>query len=335
MKKLVLVGAVAITLAAISIPALFFNGKQQSPGIKQESPVSVGAKASPLPDFQTLWVADFNGRRVVGFNRDGDKVWEQFMQGSPLPLSAYNTHTEYVTVALNGNLIVADGEGMMVQELDRKTHQLLWQYGVKDKQGAGPGLLHQPDKSYKINDHEVLINDGNNRRVIIIDQNTSQIVWQYGETLKMGTKPGLLSGNTCVVPLNDHEFIITDTLQKKIMIVDRQTKQITWSWTKPDAKWIQHVWPTAEGTFVMEDRQKHEVFEVHRNGQILWTLNKYADGSTLKYPTDVIKLSNGNVLIAEAGRGRVVEVMPRSGQIVREYEGVGFATTIAIDPDPV
>ncbi len=242
-----------------------------------------------------------------------------------------NTAVEYVTVAPNGNLIVADGEGMTVQEIDRETHGIVWQYGVKDVPGSGDGLLHQPDKAFKINDHEVVVNDGNNRRVIIIDQKTDKIVWQYGETLKMGSGPGLLRGNTNVVPMPGRQFLITDTLEKKILIVDRATKEIVWEWVKLDAKWLQHAWPTPEGTFVLEDRQKNEVFEVSDSGEILWKLTALADGSQLRYPTDIIKLGRGSVLIAEAGRGRVIEVVPDTGQVLSTYDGVGFVTTIAIE----
>jgi len=294
---------------------------------------AVPVRRDALPqDWQTLWVADFKGNRIMGFSRSGKLVWEQHMASSPLPSSGYNTHAEYVSVAPNGNIVVADGEGMMVQELDRQTHQLLWQYGVKDVQGSANGLLHQPDKVFKINDYEVLVNDGNNRRVIIIDQRTNEIVWQYGETLKMGSKPGLLRGNTGVVPINEgQQMVITDTLEKKVLVVDRATKQIVWEWTKDDAKWLQHAWPTTEGGVVMEDRQKHEVFEVSAAGEIVWLLDTLSDGSRLRYPTDVIKLANGNVLVAEAGRGRVIEVVPISGEVVNEIKGVGFVTTIAIE----
>lgn len=274
--------------------------------------------------FDTLWISDFKGNRVLGFNRLGETIWEQYMSN--------NTAVEYVTVAPNGDLVVADGEGMTVQEIDRKTRNVVWQYGVKDVQGASEGLLHQPDKAFKINDYEVLINDGNNRRVIIVDQRTDKIVWQYGETLKMGSSPGLLRGNTSVVPRpGGKQFLITDTLEKKILIVDRATKEIVWEWVKPDAKWLQHAWPTPEGTFVLEDRQKNEVFEVSGNGDILWTLTALADGSQLQYPTDIIKLGRGSVLIAEAGRGRVIEVVPDTGQVLNTYDGVGFVTTIAIE----
>jgi len=291
-------------------------------------------------DFATLWVSDFKGNRVLGVNRTGEVVWEQQMASAPLPPQSRNVHVEYVTVAPNGNLIVADGEGMMVQEIDRATHALVWQYGVRSVQGFERGYLHQPDKAYKINDTEVLINDGNNRRVIIVDQRINEIVWQYGKTLVGGSAPELLRGNTHAVPVDGgRQILITDTPEKKILLVDRATKDIVWEWQKPDAKWLQHVFPTPEGTFVLEDRQKNEVFEVNRAGEILWSITDLADGSRIRTPTDAVKLDNGNVLIVVADRGRIVEVSPQTREVVWEYgagkptpgSSVGFPTTIAVD----
>jgi hypothetical protein len=117
----------------------------------------------------------------------------------------------------------------------------------------------------------------------------------------MGWGPNLLRGNTSVRPIkNGAQFLITDTLEKKVILVDRATKKVLQQWDIPDAKWIQHVWYTPQGTLVMEDRQKNEIFELNEKSQKLWTLSRYADGAALSYPTDIIKLGNGNILIAAA-----------------------------------
>lgn len=282
--------------------------------------------------FSWLWSCDFKGDQIRAVDHEGKIIWTQQMDSSPIPPESYATNTEYVTVVPNGNIIVADGDGMMVQEIDRQTHRLVWQYGVKDKQDYAGGQLHQPDKSFKINDHEVLINDGNNRRVIIVDQNTNKVVWQYGQTRKMGWGPNLLRGNTAVFPVDGGiKFLITDTLEKKVILVNRATKEIEHQWSIPFMKWPQHVWPTDGGGLVMEDRQGNKVVEIDRDGQIVWELSEYEGGVSVKYPTDVIKLTSGNVLIAEAGRGRAVEVEPTTGKIVWSVGGLGFVTTIAVE----
>lgn len=334
MKKNSALVLVIMLLAVLMVGGgYYFAQKKLSKNTKVEL---VKVTPSAPSDYAVLWYSDFGGNRIVGLDRSGKQVWLQRMNGTPIPPSGYATRIEYVTVAPNGNLIVSDGEGMMVQEIDRATHKLVWQYGVKDIQGFEKGYLHQPDKSYKINDHEVLINDGNNRRVIIVDQKTNNIVWQYGENLKMGNKPGQLMAGTNTVPINGgKQILITDTLQKKVFIINRETKQIDWEWEKPDASWIQHVFPTAEGTFVMEDRNKDEVFEVDKSGKILWTLSKLKNGQSINHPTDTVKLGNGNVLIAESGRGRIIEVTPSTGEIVNEYKNLGLVTTIFIDQNKI
>lgn len=343
-KLLIIFGVVSLPLLLVAGSFLFSYHRSfefvsehlsNSNSFFAKSKVALPDSEDAQKDFSILWYSDFDGNRVVGLSGEGKIVWEQGMDTAPIPKESYNVHTEYVTVAPNGNLIVADGDGMMVQEIDRTTHELLWQGGKRSVQGAIEGLLHQPDRSFKINDHEVLINDGNNRRVIIVDQNTNKIVWQYGHTLEMGPSPGYLRGNTSASPFNGgQQIIITDTLEKKFIIIDRATKQILWEYKKPDADWLQHVFATSEGTFVLEDRQKNEVFEIDGKGNILWTLNKLADGTTLKYPTDTIKLPNGYVLISDAGQDRIIEVVPGSGQIIRKWSAPGFATTIAIDYSP-
>jgi protein tyrosine phosphatase (PTP) superfamily phosphohydrolase (DUF442 family)/outer membrane protein assembly factor BamB len=341
-KKIIIFVLIAAAIAAGGFFLVYqknhFNVSNESLGRSPASFAKNYAKvAASLPeaqnkDFALLWYSDFDNNRVMALTPDNKIAWEQNMDAAPIPAQSYNVHTEYVSLAPNGNLIVSDGDGMMVQEIDRSSHALLWQFGKRSVQGYTDSLIHQPDRSFKLNDHEVLINDGNNRRVIIVDQTTGEIVWQYGHTLEMSSSTGYLRGNTAARPINDgKQIIITDTLENKFMIVDRATKQILWQYKKPDAKWLEHVFPTGDGTFVLEDRQKNEVFEVDINGKVLWTLSKLADGSTLKYPTDTIKLPNGDILVAEAGRYRIIEVTPQTGLIVKTWNISGYVTTIAID----
>lgn len=302
--------------------------------IQSNNPVSASKPAVQPRDFAILWWTDFNHNRVVGFNPQGQVVWMQNMSAPPIPHSSwyYIGGVERVTVAPNGNLITSYGDAMIVEELDRKTHNQVWQYGITGLQSYRGGFLDEPHKSFKINDHEVVINDSNDREVIVVDQNTNQVVWQYGEYHKMGSTPGLLRGNTSVCPVDGgKEFLITDTLEKKIMLVDRATKNIVWEWSKPDSQWLENVFVTKDNTFVLSDRLKGEVFEINRDGQMLWDLTKLSDEERIGYPTDAAKLENGDVLIAEAGKNRIVEAVPTTGRVVRQYLIHGTVTTIAVD----
>jgi outer membrane protein assembly factor BamB len=329
-------GILLLTMGFVFLRATIFS--KLSSGTNEAGKTSLQKQTSvPTdhgPGFAILWWTDFSHNRVLGFDPQGKVVWAQNMSAPPIPQSSWYFigGIERVTVAPNGNLITSYGDGMMVQEIDRQTHGLVWQYGIAGLQTYRGGMLDEPHKAYKFNDHEVVINDSNDREVIVVDQNTNQVVWQYGQYHVMSGAPGFLRGNTSVLPLNGgQQFLITDTLQKKLLLVDRATKNILWQWTKPDSQWMENVSPTPDGSFVLADRIKGEVFEVNRAGQIVWDLTKLSDENRISYPTDTAVLDNGNVLIAEAGRNRIVEADPQSGKIIRQYLVHGFVSTVAVD----
>ncbi len=312
-------------------PAAISAEKKQTSSDSTTGKLAVGGG----PGFAILWMTDFTNNRVIGFTPDGKVVWAQNMSAPPIPKSSWYFvgGVERVTLAPNGNLITSYGDAMIVDEIDRKTHDELWQYGTTGLQTYRGGSLDEPHKAYKINDHEVVINDSNDRLVKVVDQRTNQVVWQYGEYHVIGSGPGILQGNTSVKPIdNGKEFLITETLAKRIILVDRATKKVVWQFTKPDAGWLENVSidPT-NNNFVLEDRQKGEVFEVSRTGKIVWDLTKLSDENTISYPTDTAVLTNGDVMIAESGKDRIVEAVPTTGKIVREYKIHGMVTTIALD----
>jgi outer membrane protein assembly factor BamB len=298
----------------------------------------------PLPtlppgNFQTVWWTDYEGSNVKAVNHDGQSIWQQSFSFPSVPDSGQASNVEFMSVAPTGDLMVTTANGMLVQELDRATHKVVWQYGVLNQQYCDK-CLHQPKKAYLLNNDEVLVTDANNRRVIIINKDTKQIVWQYGHTTVMSDKDGYLKGPRFAMPLDPDakQILMSDTLQKKIMVVNRASGTIIWQASLPDTQWLQNVYPAQDGTFIAEDDLQAEIYDVGQDGQIIWTLHTLANGENLKYPTDAIPLSNGDVLIAEAGRDRVIEVNPQTKAIVWQYGGgtpkgasVGFITSLAVE----
>jgi outer membrane protein assembly factor BamB len=285
-------------------------------------------------DFKTVWIADYSGNRIMGIDRTSGKIiWNQTFSFPSVTESGQASNAEFMTIAPNGDIMMSNSNGMLIQELDRTSHEVVWQYGVLNQQYCNR-CLHQPKKAYLISDgHEVLVTDANNRRIIIIDKATKQIIWEYGHKAEMRDAVGYLKGNRFAMPLDAtaSRILISDTLTKRIMIVDRATKTIQWQWTDTDSKWLQNVFPTPEGTFVAEDHLADKVFEVNKDGQMLWTLRQLADGTTLHYPTDAIKLGNGNVLIAEGGKRRIIEVNPQTGEITWQFTSAGLPTAIDVE----
>lgn len=337
---ILLIGIVIYRVRSFEKPFSISERMNKSSKNSASLPLSEDIEKPSGPPFKNIFIADFGGNKIWGVSRDGNIFFEYSGRDPALPFEKQFWAAEYVTIAPDGNLIVTDAQGQRVVKIDRQTKKILWEYGRREKPGSAPGYLHAPDIAFQLKDGGILINDGNNRRVIIVDINTNQIVWQYGHTLAMSDKPGYLKGNTFAAETPLGNILITDTIQKKILIVKRETKEIIWEWQKNDLKWPQHVSITTKGNLVLEDRQTGNIFEVDKNKNIVWQfISDKKNPFYFKYPTHAFKLNNGNYLVADAGRNEIVELNPLDNSVVfrlgngkpQKQDVFGFPTTIAIE----
>jgi len=76
-----------------------------------------------------------------------------------------------------------------VLETFNSSGRVLWQYAPL----AGAPELNQPSLAEPLPNGDFLLNDDYNHRVIVIDPQTDQVVWQYGITGQPGSSPGYLN----------------------------------------------------------------------------------------------------------------------------------------------
>ncbi len=87
-----------------------------------------------------------------------------------------------------GNILVASykNPGNII-EITRQGN-VVWEFG-----GVGTTTLDKPSLAIELPNGNILANDDFNHRVIVIDKQTKQIIWQYGVTGKPGNGPGQLN----------------------------------------------------------------------------------------------------------------------------------------------
>ncbi len=87
-----------------------------------------------------------------------------------------------------GNILISDYSkpGQVVEV--SKLGQIVWQYD-----GGDTVKLNKPSLAIELPNGNILANDDFNHRVIVIDKQTKQIVWQYGVTGKPGNSLGQLN----------------------------------------------------------------------------------------------------------------------------------------------
>ena len=100
--------------------------------------------AFPTVDGKQVIVADFwKPGRVVIFDPATRKVtWEYFVKDGDKALDHCSIAMELPDT---GDILVVDDLNDRVMVIDRKTKEIIWQYGEKGKKGYLPGLLHYPD----------------------------------------------------------------------------------------------------------------------------------------------------------------------------------------------
>ena len=95
-------------------------------------------------DGKQVIVADFwKPGRVVIFDPATRKVtWEYFVKDGEKALDHSSIARELPDT---GDILIVDDLNDRVIVVDRKTKEIIWQYGEKGKKGFKPGLLNYPD----------------------------------------------------------------------------------------------------------------------------------------------------------------------------------------------
>ena len=136
--------------------------------------------ATPLDNGDFL-LTEIPGSWITRITRDGKVVWSVQAPHVRYPSDAYPTR--------DCQVIVADfSKPGRVVIFDPKTGKATWEYFVKD----GEKMLNHPSLAMELPTGDVVLNDDQRHRVLVIDRNTKEIIWQYGVTDHPGHAPGYL-----------------------------------------------------------------------------------------------------------------------------------------------
>lgn len=194
-----------------------------------------------------------------------------------------------------GNILIADQLNNRVIEVDRDTHGIVWQFG-DGSSVAGPKSVVAPHDAERVGEWTLICGTGlaastdpnadpnaapcaSDHRVLLVDA-SGKIIWQYGQTGVAGSDANQLNTPMSAVFLPYNHILIADQGNHRVIEVSVVTKQIVWQ----------------QGT----------------------TGKAGASSNHLDSPCSAQWLVNGNILIADQGNNRVIEVNRRH-KIVWEY----------------
>ncbi|HQG46402.1 MAG TPA: hypothetical protein PLG50_12150, partial [bacterium] len=120
-------------------------------------------------------------------------------------------------------VVITDQDRNRVITVDKETSKIDWKYGDPlYREGNGFNQLRSPEDAEKIpGTSEYIIADKGNNRVIIVDSNTNNILWELGSDV-LKSPVDIQYNNT------NNSILITDQGNHRVILVDRTSKSILW-----------------------------------------------------------------------------------------------------------
>lgn len=295
--------------------------------------LSVGAPAPRHPGFNQpgdLLITDQFNNRVIEVNPLTKQIVWSFGSGNAslcnpgpgaviAPNDAERLALGYTLIAGTGTSACPDNRVIVVNPDGR----IVWQYGRAGVAGNTTGLLNVPVFALQLSNHDMLIVDQANNRVIEVTL-AHRIVWSYGPT----SGPGALNNPNSAERLPNGDLLIADESNNRVIEVNR-TGHVVWQFAK-GLQTVAFASRLPNGDTVIADSGHNRIVVINATNQVVfryWT-NRTHLSQANPNPTQVVELRGGDFLIADQFNDRVIVVDP-SRQTVFQYGmtnvvGAGF-----------
>jgi len=189
----------------------------------------------------------------------------------------------------------------IVYKIDRKGN-ILWSFGEN--------ILSKP-QFITFENNFVFIADSDNKRIIKVNIENNQIVWEYKNVIY--PKSMFIKNNS---------MIISD--KNKVFELNLSNEEVIWEYKIIGASYSEKI---DSGNYIISDWNSHCIIEVNKNGELVWIYGEPkksgSEDGLLSYPEFATRIENGNTLIADTKNSRVLEV-DLNKNIIWKYSGEGI-----------
>ena len=187
----------------------------------------------------------------------------------------------------------------------------MWQYGQAGVSGFGFNQLNVPVFATLLPNHNVLITDQSNERVIEVTRD-HHIVWQYGTNGVSGSGPDQLNNPNSSEFLENGNILIGDENNNRVIEVNR-AKQIVFEYTGPANKPLSGVAFASRldnGDTLITDSNNSRILEINRKKEIVfrYITNEQPGSIAAPLPTRAVRLRNGDTVISNQFDDQVIEI---------------------------
>ena len=213
--------------------------------------------------------------------------------------------------------------------VDRQGH-IHWQYGQAGVTGSGDNQLNVPVFAIQLPNHNILITDQGNNRVIEVSRTTRHVVWSYGPA----SGPGALSGPNSAELLTNGHILIADQGNNRVIEITR-SGHIVWQFGSGNPA-VTHPLDIAafasrlpNGDTLITDSGHARIVEVtEAKHVVLQYFTDHATGSVAApLPTNAVRLRNGDISIADQFNHRALIVNSDGDRLLEQTGETGVFGT--------
>jgi DNA-binding beta-propeller fold protein YncE len=287
----------------------------QAPSVAGTRDNPVPAWSGPLP--YPIVIADRRNNRLIEIAPDKRIVWE-FASPS---LAVYRGNDDVFFSTDGRRLMVNEEDNYDIHIVDYETRKLTWTFGVPDHKGSKPGYFDYPDDAHLLDDGTIVTADIRNCRVQFIDPATSTVTGQWGTDRKCRhDPPRFLAYPNGSTPLLNGDILITEIRDAWITRIARDGR-VVWSVRAPGVRYPSDAFPTRDGQVIVADYSKpgRVVIFDPKTKKASWEYFERSGEGMLDHPSLALELSNGNVVVNDDARHRVLVIDRKTKAIVWQY----------------
>ncbi|MCI4331834.1 MAG: hypothetical protein L3K19_08350 [Thermoplasmata archaeon] len=190
---------------------------------------------------------------------------------------------------------------------------VIWQYGSAGVAGNSSGLLNVPVFAIQLPNHDILIVDQGNNRVIEVTL-SHRIVHSYGPT----TGPGALNAPNSAEQLANGDLLIADENNNRVIEVNA-TGHVVWKYGH-GLHIVAFASRLSNGDTLIADSGNNRIVEINATHQVVFHYSTNLSGASNAQPnpTCVVELRGGDLLITDQFNDRVFVLDPNR-HIVYQY----------------
>ena len=275
----------------------------------------VAAWSGPLP--YPIVIADRRNNRLLEVAPDKRIVWE-----FPSPnLRIYRGNDDVFFSPDGRSLVVNEEDNFDIHLVDYEKRALTWTFGASDTRGKKPGYFNFPDDAHLLPDGRIIVADIRNCRIQFIDREKSAVVGQWGrEGVCKHDPPRSFVYPNGATPLDNGDILVTEITDAWITRLTLEGK-VVWSVRAPKVRYPSDAFPTRDGQIIVADFVKpgRVVIFDPKTGKPTWEYFHASGEKMLDHPSLALELPNGNVILNDDARHRVLVIDRATKEIVWQY----------------